>query len=86
MSSKTKLFPAAWRPAVEYKSNSGAWWFGRRVRLLRDIRTKGGKLFRKRRIARVTRKFGGLTLSGSKGLHVTRVGYWGIEVDTTPNR
>lgn len=76
---------SAWRPAAEYKTNSGEWWAGRRVRLLRDIRTRGGKLFRKRRIARVERKFGGLTLIGTKGLYVTRVGYWRIEVDTTPN-
>ena len=75
---------SAWRPAIEYASKPGAWWEGRRVRLLRDIRTRGGDLCRKRRIVKVDRKYGGLTLKGRK-FFVTHVRYYGLEVDTTPN-
>ena len=75
---------SAWRPAAEYKSNCEAWWKGRRVRLMRVLRTRGGAIYRKGRIVRVTRKLGGLTLEGRK-MRATRVGYWGIDVDITPN-
>ena len=71
-----------WRPAVEYKTNCAKWWVGRRVRLMRNLTTRGGNTYRKGRIAKVSRKFGGLTLEG-RNMRITRVGYWGIDVDTT---
>lgn len=80
------LHPAGsvWRPAADYKRKPGSWWTGRRVKLLRVIRTRGGDEYRKGRIVKVARKFGGLTLKG-RNLHVTRVGYYGLMVDATPN-
>ena|ERR1017187_8069032 len=75
---------SVWLPATQFASKPGVWWEGKRVRLLRELRTRGGDLYRKRRIAVVKRKFGGLELHGRK-LYVKRVRYFCLEVETTPN-
>lgn len=71
-----------WEPAFLHKRKPGSWWKGRRVKLERPVRTKGGSIYRKGRIARVERKFGGLTLS-AMGLYVTRVQYRNLTVEIT---
>lgn len=70
-----------WQPATKHKRRSGTWWEGRRVRLDREIRTRGGDVYRKGRIVKVARKYGGLTLRGRQ-LYVTGVDYHKLSVDT----
>lgn len=77
-----KAISEMWRPASEYKSRQGAWWAGRRVRLLKTVTTNGGRIYRKGRLATVRGKFGGLSLEGRQ-LSVTRVGYHSLEVTIT---
>lgn len=71
-----------WQSAVDHKRKPGIWWEGRRVRLVRTVRTRGGIVYNKGRVAKVTRKFGGLCLEGRQ-LLVWRVPYFKLEVDVT---
>lgn len=41
-------------------------WVGRKVRLLRDIRTLGGKIMSAGTVMKVTRSYGGLHLKADK--------------------
>lgn len=70
----------SWQPAFDHRRKVGRWWIGRRVRLTYPVITHSGIGYRKGRIARVTRKFGGLTLSGRK-LFIRKVGYYYLEVE-----
>lgn len=46
----------------EYERRPESWWINRRVRADVDITTKGGVVFRKGRIAKITRKYGGFAI------------------------
>lgn len=56
-----------WAPALEHRWKPGAWWEGKRVRLLCEITTRCGHRYSKRMIFTVTRKWGGLDVSRPGG-------------------